>query len=112
MKNFEQNTDALLYGCILMLFVFVGRIQELFTFLLPFRLGLLSLALSVVIFIIYTPRQDHRFSCIELVQVKIIMAIFAIMLISVPSSVWPGQSFNTVKYMIYTWFFFIYLFML
>lgn len=92
MKEATQGSSLLIYGVILMLLVFVARVQELFTFLVPLRMGKVSVFLAVLLFMLSAaPRM--RVSLLQIPQTKIILAIFALALFSVPFSVWPGQSF-------------------
>jgi O-antigen ligase len=106
MNTSHQPSNYLLYGVMLMLLVFVARIQELFVFLLPLRLGMMSVFISVLLFLISSkPGAQVPLSMIP--QVKIVLAIFALILVSVPFSVWPGQSFNRVEYFLLTVIFFL-----
>lgn len=79
-----------------MLLVLVARIQELFVFLVPLRLGMLSVILTLFLLFFYK-NQIKFLSIITIPQVRIVIALFVLAIISVPFSVWPGQSLNQVE---------------
>lgn len=76
-----------------MLLVFVARVQELIHFLVPLHMGIVSVFLASTFFVLSSKPQQHV-SLRQIPQVKIVAAIFVLAIVSVPFSVWPGQSFG------------------
>jgi len=93
MSGIGKKKDLLLYSVLLLTLVNVSRIQELFLFLSPLRLGLISIFL-VLLFVVVTPKQQHNTILFKILQVKMVLAILALALLTVPFSVWPSQSFT------------------
>ena len=92
-KEDNQGTNILVYGVVLMLLVFVARIQELFAFLIPLRLGMVSVFLSLLLFL-FAAKPKVSVALLKISQVKIVLVIFALALFSIPFSYWPGHSFE------------------
>ncbi len=93
MSAIVKKNNLLLYSVLLLTLVNVSRIQELFLFLSPLRLGLISNFL-VLFFVVIAPKQQQYTHFLEIPQVKMVLAILALALLTVPFSVWPGQSFS------------------
>lgn len=93
MSTIVKNSKFLLYSVLLLTLVNVSRIQEIFLFLSPLRLGLISNFL-VMLFFFVTFKQQQNTHFLKISQVKMVLAIFTIALLTVPFSVWPGQSFS------------------
>lgn len=87
------NKNFLLYSVMFLVLVYVARIQELFLFLAPFHLGKISIILSLIIFFA-SPKKNTIVSLLAIRQVKMVLAIFTLCVISVPFSVYKGQSFE------------------
>lgn len=96
MSSIVKKSNLLLYSVLLLILVNVSRIQELFLFLSPLRLGLISLIFSllVLLFVIVTSKQQLNTHFLKISQVKMVLAIFTLAFLTVPFSVWPGQSFS------------------
>jgi probable O-glycosylation ligase (exosortase A-associated) len=106
MNKINNYSNAILYGVMVMLLVLVARIQELFVFLVPLRLGMISVILTLFLLFFYK-KQINFLNIINISQVRIAIAILVMAIISVPFSVWPGQSFNQVESFTLTILFFI-----
>ncbi|MBU3917170.1 hypothetical protein KKA14_16680, partial [bacterium] len=89
----DHPKNVLLYGALLFLLVSVVRIQELFSFLTYLHAGKITAVLVVVLFAVF-PKPQVRVPLLQIPQVKIVLAIYALCLFSVPFSVYQGQSFN------------------
>lgn len=101
-----NNSNAILYGVMFMILVLVARIQELFLFLTPLRLGMVSVFLTLLL-LLYYKKQIRFLSIIKIPQVCVVIALIILAVISVPFSVWPGQSFNQLQSFVLTFLFFI-----
>lgn len=91
MQKSIQSSTGLLYGVMFMLLVFVARIQELFHFLTALHLGVVSVLLVLLLFML-SSRPAVQLSLLKIAQVKLVMGIFLLAAFSVPFSVWPAQS--------------------
>src|SRR6476620_6178637 len=84
------------WGMVLLLIyaaVSIGRIQELLPFLAPFRPGLIAGGLALLVWI-KAPGEWAEKIPIELPEVKSVMMLLAIAVVTIPVSVWPGNSLN------------------
>jgi O-antigen ligase len=90
----ETHVSAATYGVMLLVFVTVGRIQELVPYLEKFHLGKIVFALCLVLAI--TGPRNKLNSLTGIVQIKYIAGIFICALISIPFSYWPGGSFSFI----------------
>ncbi|SDB58062.1 O-antigen ligase [Desulfonatronum thiosulfatophilum] len=91
--NVSTQNNMLLYGIMLLVLVYVARIQELFQFLIPLQLGKIAILLALTLLMV-SPKPPMRASLLKIPQVKMVLGILALCLISVPFSVYQGQSFN------------------
>jgi O-antigen ligase len=88
----EPRPDRLMRAVALMLFAYVWRIQDAFPILGKLQLPMLALA-GALIFYSSTRQPIRRVSAIQNQQTtKLIIALFAIMLIGTPFSLWRGHS--------------------
>ena len=87
----EQKPDALMYSVALLLFAYVWRIQDAFPILGKLQLPLLGLGLATVFFIT-TRHPWRRANRIRGPIVYLTLGLWALMLIGVPTSLWPGHS--------------------
>jgi O-antigen ligase len=90
-----KSKNYVLYGVLLLILVNVVRIQELFTFLIPFRLGIIANLLALLL-MIFGKKTPQKFNLMKIPQVKLTLAIYGLCLFSVPFSVYRGQSFDFV----------------
>jgi len=76
-----------------MILVYVARIQELFSFLMPMQLGKISIFLALLLFF-FSKKSQLYLPPWKIPQAKMVLAILGLCVISVPFSVWPGHSFS------------------
>ena len=87
----EQKPDALMYAVGLLLFAYVWRVQDAFPILGKLQLPLLSLGVAGVLYI--TNRHPwRRAKHLRGPIVYLTLGLLALMLIGVPTSLWPGHS--------------------
>lgn len=91
----RPNKGFLLYGVILLVLVNVHRIQEVLTFLSPLHLGKTTVLLTLMLLLI-APKQSEMIRLTKVPHVKIILAIYILCILSVPTSVWQRESFDLV----------------
>ncbi|GAB6059665.1 O-antigen ligase family protein [Desulfonatronum parangueonense] len=89
----STQKNPLIFGMMLLVLVYVARIQELFPILIPLQFGKISILLALALFMI-SPRPEQYVPPFRIPQVKMVLGIFALALLSVPFSVYTGQSFN------------------
>jgi len=92
-NNISKNN--LIYAIMFLILVNVTRIQELFTFLIPLRVGLIANLLAII-FLIQCNRISPNIPLLRIPQVKLLIALYVLCLFSIPFSIWKGQSFNFV----------------
>jgi O-antigen ligase len=95
-ENNNQN-DLILYGVQLCLLVVVCRIQEVFPFLIPLHLGKGSMLIVLLLYFV-TPNPHPHVFLWQLPQVKIVLFIYMLCLLSIPFSVYRSQSFEHAVY--------------
>jgi O-antigen ligase len=88
-----HNNNFLLYSVMFLVLVYVARIQELFIFLAPFHVGKVSILLALLLFF-SVPKHKTGAPLLKINQVKMVLAILALCIISVPFSVYKSQSFE------------------
>lgn len=88
-----QNKNSLLNIVLLLVLVIVTRLQELFTFLLPFRIALVTSVVAILLFA-FGPGVGRTVSLMRIPQVKVMMVIYLLCLFSIPFSAYPRQSFE------------------
>ncbi|MBU4526264.1 MAG: O-antigen ligase family protein [Desulfomicrobium sp.] len=80
----------------LLVFVLIGRIQELFPFLVPLRLGLVAMVLNALVLVSTLDLKELGFKMRILPQPKLVLVILCLALFTVPFSVWPGGSWDFI----------------
>ena len=87
----EQKPDALMYTVGLLLFAYVWRVQDAFPILGKLQLPLLGLGLAGILYISnrHPWRQPRQ---VRGPIVYLTLALMGLMLIGVPTSLWPGHS--------------------
>jgi len=90
----DYRVSTAIYGLMLLIMVYIGRIQELIPGLSKLSVGKVVFALSILLFIV-SPR-DRRKSVTGNIQIKYIIGIFICSIISVPFSYWVGGSLNFI----------------
>ena len=76
----------------LLVFIFIGRVQELFGSLDVLYVGKIAVAFTLLLYFV-GPKKLHS-SIISYPQIKCIFGILILSIASVITSVWPGQSFG------------------
>lgn len=89
----EQKPDALMYAVGLLLFAYVWRVQDAFPILGKLQLPLLSLGVAGILYV--TNRHPWRRPLqLRHTILYLSLGILALMLIGVPTSLWPGHSLS------------------
>lgn len=88
----EQKTNWAIYGLIFAIMVSLGRIQEIVPGLTAFKLGKVAFGLAIILLFIAPKRNDIEIFSSQ--QMKYILCLFLLGVISTPFSYWPGKSFN------------------
>jgi O-antigen ligase len=89
----ERKPDALLWMLAAMCWTYVWRIQDLFPFLGKVRIALIVGIVALVLFVT-DRRRDRRLEHVRSPVLKLVLAIAAILILGVPTSLWPGKSFT------------------
>lgn len=88
----EKNTQLLDIFLVFLVMIFVGRIQELIPFLHHSSVGII-VVISLFILIVFSPYHKYEIiTWLSYPQVKYILFIAVMILLSVPGSVWPSKS--------------------
>lgn len=90
----ENRVNSAVYGLLLLIMVYVGRVQELIPYADKLNMGKVSFVISILLYIV-TPKSKQQ-PLIQYPQVKYTLAIMVMALISVPMSIWPGGSMNFI----------------
>lgn len=103
-KKNELRVSVAVYGLMLLVLVYIGRIQELVPNLDRLNLGKTAFVLSILLFIVAPRNSDSSFA--SAVQIKCIIGILFLALLSIPFSYWPGGSMifvtqNFIKILIF-----------
>ncbi|UTF50707.1 O-antigen ligase family protein [Desulfomicrobium sp. ZS1] len=80
----------------LLILVSIGRVQELFPALIPLRLGFIALVLNLLVMLATLDVRDLGFKMRILPLPKLVLAILGLAVITVPFSVWPGNSLQFI----------------
>lgn len=97
MQNYsssENRVTIAVYGLLLLIMVYVGRIQELIPFADKLKLGKVAFVLSALLYLI-APKSNRQ-PLIQFPQVKYALGIMFMALLSVPMSIWPGGSMDFI----------------
>ncbi|HEY9514719.1 MAG TPA: O-antigen ligase family protein, partial [Gemmatimonadaceae bacterium] len=89
----EQKPDALMYAVGLMMFAYIWRVQDAFPILGKLQLPLLGVGLAVILFA-STRHPWRRAGQIRGPLPRLTLGLLAVMLVGVPTSLWPGNSLN------------------
>src|SRR5436309_1818101 len=76
---------------LLFLLIMLGRAQEVISVLKPFRVGLVTGGLAALSWVLAPGSLQDKVS-LELKQVRYILALLALAVITIPIAVWPGKS--------------------
>ena len=93
----EKRANIAIWGLILVIMVSVGRIQEIIPALVALKLGKVSFGLAIVLYFVSPKQSEIKFFSTS--QIKYIVALFLLGLVSTPFSFWPGQSFNFMVFL-------------
>ena len=88
----EQRTNTALYGLIFVIMVSVGRIQEVIPGLQALKLGKVAFGLLFILYFVSPKRNDIQVFSSS--QMKYVLALFLLGLVSTLFSVWPGESMH------------------
>lgn len=96
-KATKIRGNIAVFGIILLLFVYIGRIQELFPRIYGLSFGKITMGLALCLYLM-APQPKSKLKILSAPQVKYIVGILLLGVISIPFSVWPGRSFNFIVY--------------
>lgn len=88
----ERRTNIAIYGLIFVIMVSVGRIQEIIPGLASLKLGKVAFGLAFILYFM-SPKQSN-IPVLFTPQMKYVVTLFLLGLVSTPFSIWPGKSFN------------------
>ena len=110
-ETMEQDKNPLLVTMLFLVLIIVTRVQELFTFLLPFRIALIGSLVAFLIFLLGS-RTGKPVNLMRIPQVKMMLVIYLLCFFSIPFSVYRRQSFEftAMKFSIILLFFFLLLY--
>jgi len=91
----KQSGRLLLNLILFLILIIVTRLQELFTFLIPFRIALVTSLLAAVVFV-FSSNKSCPVNLTRISQVKFAVALYLLCLFSIPFSVYKSQSFYFV----------------
>lgn len=91
----DRKWDLLLVCLTGYLLASVGRIHELFPVLQPLRPTIVTGALATLLYLL-DPREERRPSHLSVPTTKYLIGLLIWMVLSVPLSLWAGNSFNLV----------------
>ena len=83
-------------GIVLLILVYIGRVQELFPFLENARIGKIVMGFSVLLFFL-TPGKVNWQELMAMRQFRFVMYIVGLSLLSIITSVWVGGSVDFMK---------------
>lgn len=88
----NRSADISIYSLILVIMVSVGRIQEIIPGLSALKLGKVSFGLGLVL--LFTSPKNNDIRIFSMPQLKCVVALYLLGMISAVFSYWPGKSFN------------------
>ena len=88
-----MRTFACFTLCLLVL-VYLGRVQEMFLFLVPLQLGKVGILLGLLCVLAAVPRNLLSF-LLDTPWGRCVLLLFAFGVVGIPFSVWPGNSLDT-----------------
>jgi len=108
-NNDKTQVSTATYGIMLLVFVSIGRVQELVPYLDKFHIGKIVFGLCIILAITGSHIRLNFLS--EFVQIKYVVGIFICIIISIPFGYWPGGSleFITEIYIKTLIFFFLFI---
>jgi O-antigen ligase len=89
----DRKWDLLLVCVAGYILTAVGRVHQLFPILEAFRPAILTGLLAIALFLV-DRREARRFRLLWIAPTKWLMALLVWMALSVPGSIWPGNSFE------------------
>lgn len=90
----KRGGSVATYGIMALVFVFVGKVQELAPFLSGAGVG--KLAMGAALLLYFIAPKDRGASVWSLSQVRYVLAIFMVAVATIPFSIWGTQSLNFV----------------
>lgn len=95
MNNIETKSRLVMSGVILLIPIFIGRIQEIVPFLIGLPLAKISIGIALLLFLFdNSPKREGAAILYSIPQGRNVLWLLAFGFISVPFSVWPGGSFG------------------
>lgn len=90
-----HRASLALYGVMFLIFIYVGRIQELFPFLEKAKLGKVGIFVALGLYL-FSPPAKLSGRLMDSAQFRAVCVIALFSLLSIPLSVWPGQSLDFI----------------
>ena len=102
----KNRVNIAVYGLLLLILVYIGRVQELIPYADKLRLGKVAFVISALLYLI-APKNTQQL-LLQYPQVKYCLGITLVALASIPMSVWPGGSIDFITNdLLKTLFFFL-----
>lgn len=97
MKMEYNSKSSIIVTCIMVLIpIYLGRIQELIPGLSGLYIGKIAMIISLLLLFASIKSKKDDFKIWQVDQVKYVLIIFVLMLVSIPFSMWPGGSFDAL----------------
>jgi O-antigen ligase len=92
----NENKNRFVISLLMLLVpIYLGRIQELIPFLSGLHIAKVTMGIALLIFVLTIKGYSEVNNVLrEIPQIKYIIAIFVLALLSIPSSKWPGGSLD------------------
>ena len=91
------RSNIALYGVILLILVYIGRIQELFLFLFSLKLGKVFMGMTILLYFL-SPRKYRAQLTLGIPQVKYILGLLFLAILSVPLSIYTRGSMDFIVF--------------
>jgi len=94
----NENKNSVVFNLLLLLIpIYLGRIQEMIPFLENLHIAKIAMGMALLIFVMTIKSYSKANTALfKIPQVKYIIAIFVMALLSVPFSAWPGGSLDYI----------------
>ncbi len=90
----DRRWDLLLVCLAVYVLTTIGRVHQLFAFLLPLKPALVSGGLTIVLFLLDRSRERRLAPVWAARTTKCVVGLLVLMALSVPGALWPGNSFE------------------
>lgn len=91
-----MQKNSLINILVILILIYVGRIQELIPFLSSLSLGKVAMILALLLYIFSNKGEQLRQPLFNYPQAKYLLIILIMSVLSIPGSVWQGKSFDFV----------------